>query len=545
MPKGLSSKVEQEHKERRQYILQRALDVDLKTLAQEFFVKFDLRNKSAAHDALHSSLIATGNMDLANETKTKEFKKWMTDYFSEGKQVNKASLDNVIERNRTKLRIAGVRKGSKVIQSGMDLLVPEGNSTVDSGYVQSSNSASTKRKIIDTNNEQASKEPRILRNSESTAKESLSISLDDFIIASPEDFGPIPFFEIFGPQSSNTKIKWNTCYISLFSQALKSDDANIISIGRKMKSLWQSQSAEVDNYWGSMDCEAGSDHVSSNSSQEGGNMNLTCKLLGSDLPSQSSGSDFVGRQPASARSSLNSIDIRFVNRLVGPGETSSALSGESLLLVGDENVSARLMSARRSNVSRQSQLENFSDILSLNFIFTEEFLDEHLTDNMKADFKSFSVPEYDVEEMTILGKVAMTRDRLPTPNGFEEVYEPDFFGERDGYPFIMMEAKKPDAHPDMLDYDVQKLPQMMKLSLNQMISSGIRSPRVIGLLVHERQCEVMVMNLPYEALYTYQSIGTFEIPEDYKQLGLFLASIGPLKCAKLYQSFGLGDFPED
>ena len=63
--------VEQERKERQQYILQNASLMDLKALAQAFFEKFGLTSKSAAHDALRSSLISTEQEHLANETKVR------------------------------------------------------------------------------------------------------------------------------------------------------------------------------------------------------------------------------------------------------------------------------------------------------------------------------------------------------------------------------------------------------------------------------------------------------------------------------------------
>ncbi|KAF9413902.1 hypothetical protein BGZ76_004965, partial [Entomortierella beljakovae] len=329
---------------------------------------------------------------------------------------------------------------------------------------------------------------------------SLRISFQEFLLRCPDDIGPTSFFNAFAIDSPYGESVWKSAYVSLYFQALKSQDTDIYEAGLKMKEKWESSRSLVESYW----------RVLPRPQATSCPVPTTRQLLGPDLPSQSSGSDFVCSESDRGRLSINSIDIKFINRLVGPGVTSSKLSGKSLHLVGNENVSARLMLARRSNVIRQSQLESTSDILSLNFIFTEEFLDEYLTDDMKADFKNTSVSESDEEEMTTLGKAAMTRDCFPTPSGYEEKYEPDFMGERDGYPFILMEVKKPDAYQDTLEYDAQKLPQMMKLALNQMVSSGIKSPRVVGLLVH----------------------GSFGVPEDHKQLGLFLASIGPLKCAK-------------
>ncbi|KAI7823333.1 hypothetical protein BC939DRAFT_503265 [Gamsiella multidivaricata] len=42
-----------------------------------------------------------------------------------------------------------------------------------------------------------------------------------------------------------------------------------------------------------------------------------------------SGSDYIGSNPSSARSSLNSIDFKYIDRLAGPGTTSSRLNKQS------------------------------------------------------------------------------------------------------------------------------------------------------------------------------------------------------------------------
>ncbi|KAF8924593.1 hypothetical protein BGZ58_001632 [Dissophora ornata] len=282
-----------------------------------------------------------------------------------------------------------------------------------------------------------------------------------------------------------------------------------------------------------------------------------------------------------ALSSLRSIDIRFANRLVGPGTTSSRLKTGDQLCVGSVNVSLALMSARKSNVARQSELESVSDLLTLNFIFDEAFLAAHLTPMALAAIQTIDVPYPDdiepqysllamiqgiLAEMVstailfmpssvlktnedtyiqhairaiivgIFGDMEIihhwTRDPLPTPKGFEKIYQPDFFAERDGFPFIVVEVKKPDADPTILDGDARKVPHMMKIALDRMYLAGIEQPVVIGLLVQDRRCQVMALSLPYEAIYLTQTIGTFEIPDDRVQLGLLLPAIGPLACAK-------------
>ncbi|KAF9907905.1 hypothetical protein EC991_010418 [Linnemannia zychae] len=119
---------EQEYEERRQFIRQNAPSMDLKTLVKEFCAKFSLQNKSAAFDALLSSLTSTGFSEQLVELKTDEFKRWMSTILSEEKAASKLSLAGVIKRHRTKLEISGVIKGSRLIQGGMDTLVPDATS---------------------------------------------------------------------------------------------------------------------------------------------------------------------------------------------------------------------------------------------------------------------------------------------------------------------------------------------------------------------------------------------------------------------------------
>ncbi|KAG0361565.1 hypothetical protein BGZ54_009049 [Gamsiella multidivaricata] len=101
---------EQELEKRHRYILQNTSLMDLEALAQGFFARFDFTNKSIAHDALRSSLIATGQEHLANETKTEEFKEWMTRHFNENKVAKRLSLQNVLKRHRTQRQKSGVIK---------------------------------------------------------------------------------------------------------------------------------------------------------------------------------------------------------------------------------------------------------------------------------------------------------------------------------------------------------------------------------------------------------------------------------------------------
>lgn len=72
---------------------------------------------------------------------------------------------------------------------------------------------------------------------------------------------------------------------------------------------------------------------------------------------------------------------------------------------------------------------------------------------------------------------------MPTPTGFEEVYNPDYFGEYDGFPVMMVEIKKPGATDDDTEGDQRRLPCMQKLMLDRMLSAGVEDPKVIGFLI--------------------------------------------------------------
>ncbi|KAF9426819.1 hypothetical protein BGZ76_002586 [Entomortierella beljakovae] len=126
-----------------------------------------------------------------------------------------------------------------------------------------------------------------------------------------------------------------------------------------------------------------------------------------------------------------------------------------------------------------------------------------------------------------------TKDPLPTPQGFEEVYLPDYFAEKDGFPFILAEVKKPEIITDEdLAGDKRKLPSMMKLALDRMLEAGVESPTVIGLLVFAGRCQIFSMGLEHEALYILKEVGEFELPRNNLQLGLLFAAIVPLLIAQ-------------
>ncbi|KAF9098110.1 hypothetical protein BGX27_000869 [Mortierella sp. AM989] len=99
------------------------------------------------------------------------------------------------------------------------------------------------------------------------------------------------------------------------------------------------------------------------------------------------------------------------------------------------------------------------------------------------------------------------RDPLPTPNGFEEAYNPDYFAEYDGFPFLLVEVKKPGANDDDLEGDQRKLPCMQKLMIDHMLNAGVNAPAVVGFLIR----------------------GAFELPRNNLQLSLLCPGLGPLQ----------------
>ncbi|KAF8923534.1 hypothetical protein BGZ58_002832, partial [Dissophora ornata] len=337
-----------------------------------------------------------------------------------------------------------------------------------------------------------------------------------------------------------------------------------------------------------------------------------------DVFSSEGGSDYVDSNPSSVRSSLrsslNSIEFKYIDHLVGPGTTSSRLNTSSRLIVGEIDVSEVLMNARRDNLKKQSEIADVSDLLTINFIFDENFLRKHLptatAENLLniivpkpttseielfMDFSIFaathsyqqskrhirnriqgkedciviavllsyterpglwkqvsshpaSLPSLPQNEDTytqsivkniifgIVGDLDVvdhwSRDPLPTPHGFEELYFPDYFAEFDNLPLFVVEIKKPGAMDDDLEGDQRKLSCMMKLVLDTILDAGVLPPSVIGLLIRGSRCEVSSMSLDNEALYIQKLIGVFELPKNNLQLGLLCPAFGPLKFAR-------------
>ncbi|KAG0266048.1 hypothetical protein BG011_003486 [Mortierella polycephala] len=317
---------------------------------------------------------------------------------------------------------------------------------------------------------------------------------------------------------------------------------------------------------------------------------------------------YMDSNPSSARSSLNSIEMRYMNHLVGPGTTSSRLETSKRFVIRETDISRKLMAERRCVVQRQCEIDNVSDLLSLNFIFDDEFLGKCLPADVFTAAMSVPVPDPSEDEFRVLSLCSVyaarqsfmdtknfiltqfqtgtltsemlqvftyrphlwqdpsfevptplslaknedtylecnvkaiifsvlgnlditdhwTRDPLPTPQGFEEMYIPDYYGEKSGLPFMVVEVKRPEIRDDRLESDKRKLPSMMKIMLDRLLSNGVKDPVVIGILVSASRCNVLIMALEYEALYLCKKVGSFELPKNNLQLGLLLPALGPL-----------------
>ncbi|KAG9326480.1 hypothetical protein KVV02_001659, partial [Mortierella alpina] len=126
------------------------------------------------------------------------------------------------------------------------------------------------------------------------------------------------------------------------------------------------------------------------------------------LPSDTSDDDFSVR--TSRRTSIGSTGAHEgKSHIDGPGEPSCALHGDAWHVNG-VNVSDRLLSARRINVSEQNVLFETDDILSLNFIFTKSFID-HCFDEAENDIVAHLVdvdtPEVPCEETDLVVRTAL------------------------------------------------------------------------------------------------------------------------------------------
>ncbi|KAF9583222.1 hypothetical protein BGW38_009996 [Lunasporangiospora selenospora] len=254
--------------------------------------------------------------------------------------------------------------------------------------------------------------------------------------------------------------------------------------------------------------------------------------------SSASGSDFADSNQSSVRSSLASIDLKYIDHLVGPGTTSSRLNTRNRLIVGEIDVSEVLLNARRDNLKKQGEIVDVSDLLTINFIFDMNLLRKHLSTATAESLLNVTVAKPTTSEIVLLmdfpifAATHSSRDSLPTPHGFEELYFPDYFAEFDNLSLLVVEIKKPGAVDDDLDDDQLKLPCMMKLALDAILDAGVLEQSVVRLLIRGSRCEVSSISSDNEALFIYKSIGVFELPKNNLQLGLLCPAIGPLKFAR-------------
>ncbi|KAI1296259.1 hypothetical protein EDD11_007451 [Mortierella claussenii] len=121
-----------------------------------------------------------------------------------------------------------------------------------------------------------------------------------------------------------------------------------------------------------------------------------------ELTSETDGSNSncFPSNPLSARSSLNSIDFKFINPFGWPGNDvlSSRLHTTEVLKIKGVNMSNALMDARRSVVRRQSETSDIFELVSLNFIFDATFLQQHLERDVYVALQSTptSTPNQDI-----------------------------------------------------------------------------------------------------------------------------------------------------
>ncbi|KAF9151472.1 hypothetical protein DFQ26_001226 [Actinomortierella ambigua] len=132
---------------------------------------------------------------------------------------------------------------------------------------------------------------------------------------------------------------------------------------------------------------------------------------GSSEPSDSdSDDDDYSQGTASSWTTLGSTGpLEGKSNIDGPGEPSSKLRGDALCIRG-VNVSSRLMRARSTNMSRQSTLSEVHDLLSLNFIFTREFIEDCFQDDEESkiveQLLEVDVPEAPEQDFIFFAKWA-------------------------------------------------------------------------------------------------------------------------------------------
>ncbi|KAI1292367.1 hypothetical protein EDD11_008794, partial [Mortierella claussenii] len=271
-----------------------------------------------------------------------------------------------------------------------------------------------------------------------------------------------------------------------------------------------------------------------------------------------------GQKPVHKRITI--LEAEFLSE--SGSTTSSQLTTNDRLIFNEVDFSVSLMDARRSLVKKQNDIKECSDLLAINFIFDEIFLNKRIPKALSTSLCYVPVPTPSESELKLLVDCSVFvathsfadaqdyvwdkihterkslvatillhytsqaylwkqgtsfpvsssslglnedtythcavrsiirgilrglevvdhwgRDSLPTPQGFEELYLPDFFADFDNLPLFVVEIKKPgakDLKDVNLEGDQRKLPCMMKLVLNTVLQAGVLVPAVMGLLV--------------------------------------------------------------
>ncbi|KAG0209621.1 hypothetical protein BGX31_002073, partial [Mortierella sp. GBA43] len=137
------------------------------------------------------------------------------------------------------------------------------------------------------------------------------------------------------------------------------------------------------------------------------------------------------------------------------------------------------------------------------------------------------------------GLITHKKEFLPLPEvymtskGFRrEDFKPDSQYRENGFPIVVMDAKRPFTANHLTLKDEFKLCNMMKLSLDLMIDNSVEIPTVVGILVQRDQVEIFIMDLPHEAFYPVKSLGTIKVPKTPQEFDIICDGQGILLTAK-------------
>ncbi|KAI7831378.1 hypothetical protein BC939DRAFT_472952 [Gamsiella multidivaricata] len=173
----------------------------------------------------------------------------------------------------------------------------------------------------------------------SMSMKSQQFTLEEFKSASPDDLSPAAFLQWIDGTFKD-KEKLHLAYVSLYSQAKKSPVPEIRKDGKEMQRMWKDRGTSLDNYWSknviaaarnssALQIAVGEQHLKDalrglqgsqkqrsqeqlpaqeqEQQQEQGTSTLV--LLGDELSSNLSDSDFQPSTSTSARTSLFTADF--------------------------------------------------------------------------------------------------------------------------------------------------------------------------------------------------------------------------------------------